>query len=332
VAEPVPSPLEAPEREPLVSVVVPVRDGGSALTELVRALEAQTLGRDRFEVIVADDGSTDGATHGLATADGWLRVVGGPPRNSYAARNRGVRAARAGAIAFCDADCRPDPEWLERGVAALEEADLVAGMVRFQTSGRLSVWALLDMDTHLDQRLMVRKNGATTANLLVRRETFTGAGGFDETLPSGGDADLARRCVAGGARLALAPEAVVLHPARASARSYLKKVWRVHTALAERAERARLSGRTPQRPGYELSTGSARARGWFTHIPFVTPVRGRRDSGQPVWLNRERLLESGVSPSRRLELAALAIRYGLVFYVELAARRRGHGAARRSAG
>jgi hypothetical protein len=129
----------------------------------------------------------------------------------------------------------------------------------------------------------------------------------------------------------VAPTALVLHPPRTSARAYVKKVWRVHTAMAERAERLRREGRPAPRPDYQISTGSARARGWITHVPFLTPVRGRRATGQPVWLNRERLLESGISPSRRLELAALAIRYGLVFYVELAARRRGHGAARRSA-
>lgn len=61
--------------ELLASVIVPVRNGGSGLAELVEALAAQTLARDRFEVLVADDGSSDGATEGLGTGDGWLRVL-----------------------------------------------------------------------------------------------------------------------------------------------------------------------------------------------------------------------------------------------------------------
>ena len=84
--------------EPVVSVIVPVRNGRAHLPGLVASLEAQTLPRESFEVIVADDGSTDGSTEGLATADGWIRVTPGQPQNSYAARRTAPQgAARAGA-------------------------------------------------------------------------------------------------------------------------------------------------------------------------------------------------------------------------------------------
>ena len=101
------------------SVIVPVRNGRRHLEELLAALSGQTLPRDRFEVLIGDDGSTDGSTDGLATADGWVRVFSGPPRSSYAARNRAARAARAETLAFCDADCLPEPDWLEKGIAAV---------------------------------------------------------------------------------------------------------------------------------------------------------------------------------------------------------------------
>ena len=65
----------APRPLPSVSVIVPVRDGGAAVDDLVAALEAQTLARERFEVLIADDGSTDGATDGISTEDGRLRVL-----------------------------------------------------------------------------------------------------------------------------------------------------------------------------------------------------------------------------------------------------------------
>jgi glycosyltransferase involved in cell wall biosynthesis len=314
---------------PLASVVVPVRNGRDSLAELVSALMAQTLGRECFEVIVADDGSTDGGTDGLASPDGWLRVLPGAARNSYAARNRAARSARAPVLAFCDVDCRPDPRWLELGLHALESADLVAGMVTFQPPPRLTIWAVLDMDTHLDQREMVRKNAATTANLFVRGDVFERAGGFDESIPSGGDADLAQRCVADGARLVAAADAIVSHPARSTAREYLKKIWRIHRSFGERTARARRRAGSRLTGDSRPTDGRARVRGWLTNVPILGPIARHRAAGREVGLNHRRLTESGVTPPLRLELCALLARYGLVFYVERAAFRRGRRAATR---
>jgi glycosyltransferase involved in cell wall biosynthesis len=111
---------------PLVSVVIPVRDDPAGVLAVTAALEAQTLPRDRFEVIVAVDGGE------APTVPPGVRVEAEPPRNSYAARNR---AARAEVLAFTDADCVPEPDWLEAGLAALEQADVVAGAVRFTLDG-----------------------------------------------------------------------------------------------------------------------------------------------------------------------------------------------------
>ena len=53
-----------------VSVIVPVRNGRDDLMQLIDALGRQTLSRESFEVVIGDDGSTDGSTDGLATPDG----------------------------------------------------------------------------------------------------------------------------------------------------------------------------------------------------------------------------------------------------------------------
>src|SRR5581483_3168143 len=99
---------------------VPVRNGAKWLPGLVESLAAQTLPRERFELVIGDDGSTDGSTEALPTDEGWIRVAVGEPRSSYSARNRAVRESRGRILAFCDADCRPEPEWLERGLASLD--------------------------------------------------------------------------------------------------------------------------------------------------------------------------------------------------------------------
>jgi GT2 family glycosyltransferase len=295
-----------PSRDPAslaVSVIVAVRNGGAELALLLDRLHAQTLPRTDFEVIVADDGSTDGATDGLG-GDGWLVVSAGPPRNPYHARNRAAALARGHVLAFTDADCLPEPDWLERGLAALEHADVVGGVVRFVPPRRRTAWALLDIDTFLDQELTVRAGAAVTANVFVARERFERLGGFDDTLANGGDQEFVRRCVADGARLEFAPEVVVWHPARASAREFLGKVWRVHRRHAARESRV---GRRPARL-------SARAQ-----IPFLQQARSRRRRGRALGLDRRRLGESGMRPTVWDNVRAVPIMYLLVPYLATAA-------------
>jgi glycosyltransferase involved in cell wall biosynthesis len=280
--------------------------------DLISALEAQTLARDQFEVIIADDGSRDGATAGVATGDGWIRVAVGPPRNSYAARNRGAQLATAPVLAFCDVDCRPDPEWLQAGLQALQGADLAGGRIRFDPVARATVWALLDIDGYLDQERLMRVGQLSTANVFVRRATFDSLEGFDASLPSGGDVDFAERCRAAGCRMLFAAGAVVSHPPRDTAGAYLKKEWRIYHAGGVRAARS------------QVAPPPAQAKGWLAHVSIVTRVRARRQAGLPFRLNRTRLVDAGVDPSLVRELAALGIRYGFVYYLQHLARRRGY--------
>jgi glycosyltransferase involved in cell wall biosynthesis len=133
---------------PLVSVVVPVVDQAVGLAATLEALAGQSLPESSFEVIVVDNGSVDDS---LQVAAAWsarhpgARVVSETElRGSYAARNRGIESSSAELLAFTDADCRPDPHWLEAGLAALEEsaAEVVAGRIEVlpvQPTERLGV-------------------------------------------------------------------------------------------------------------------------------------------------------------------------------------------------
>jgi glycosyltransferase involved in cell wall biosynthesis len=298
---------------PLVSVLVPVRNGGRDLPGLLECLERQTLGRERFEILIGDDGSTDGATDGLETADGHLKVMAGPPINSYAARNRIAHAARGEVLAFTDADCRPAPDWLERGLQALEEADVVAGLIRHHVAERLTIWSLVDMDAFLDQERAVRAGVAVTANLFLRRELYERVPDFDESADAFGDHDFVGACVAAGARLAFSPDAVVGHPTRDDGRVFLRKFWNMHEGYGARERRL---GRRPEglKPVALLPiVGVARARRWF---------------GRSLGLDRRRLSGNGIRPTLPQRLAALPILYVLLPYMAAAAQWRGYRAAR----
>jgi glycosyltransferase involved in cell wall biosynthesis len=224
--------------KPSVTVLVPVYNGARHLPELFKALRAQTLDRAAWELIVVDDRSTDG-TADLVAAEPWARVVGAPTRGgSYRARNIGLASARGDLVAFTDADCIPDPEWLERGLAAFTdgaELDLLAGAVEIPLSARPSAAALVDAARCMDQERYATTLGfGITANLWARRAVLEAVGGFNNSILSGGDAEFCHRATANGARLAYRADVVVGHPPRDRSTEVLRKSWRLGYGAAQR--------------------------------------------------------------------------------------------------
>ncbi|CAN5813162.1 hypothetical protein BH24ACT3_BH24ACT3_05710 [soil metagenome] len=159
---------------PRVSVVVPVRDRRALLRNCLAALAAQTF--TDAEVIVVDDGSTDGSAEearAVAVAGQPVRLLHGSGDGAVAARTLGVAAARGEILAFTDSDCVPDPGWLAAGVGAIDEgADVVQGRtqpVRPAGLHERTVWVTFDDGLY------------ATCNVLYRRPAFEQAGGFDRT-------------------------------------------------------------------------------------------------------------------------------------------------------
>lgn len=120
------APREHTGREPLVSVVMPAYNAGEYLRPAVESILAQT--HRTLELIIVDDGSTDGAVERLADiADPRVRVIRQENAGKSPAMNTGIDAARGEFIAVQDADDLSAPDRLERQVAALEaDPDLAA--------------------------------------------------------------------------------------------------------------------------------------------------------------------------------------------------------------
>ena len=211
-------------------------------------------------------------------------------------------------LAFCDADCRPEPEWLERGLATLENADLVAGRIKFLLPERRTVWTLLDMDGTKDHERQVKNGTAETANLFLRRELYDRVGGFEEEIPEYGDFDFVQRCVAEGASLVFAPDVVAWHPTRDRAKPFFRALWIYNRWYAARESRA---GRLPL---------GLRLQAW---VPVVQPYLVRRGFGKSIGPDRKWLGENGVSPSIAETLTALPVMYIVVPYARCIAQLRG---------
>src|SRR5919202_557639 len=106
---------------PKISVIVPVYNGEADLPDLLGCLQAQTYPADLVEYLLVDNGSRDRTVTLLQTAVQEAASLGITLRylqeneiqSSYAARNTGIRAAMGDILAFTDADCRPQPDWLD---------------------------------------------------------------------------------------------------------------------------------------------------------------------------------------------------------------------------
>jgi len=202
--------------------VIPVRDGALTLPALLDALDAQTFVRDRFEVVVVDNGSRDGS--GALARERGVRVVEEPRPNRARARNRGVDAATGPAIAFTDADCVPAPGWLSALSASLAGAPLAGGAVELVTAERPSRWEQLERLWRFRQEAAVAQGWAATANLGVRRDAFLAVAGFDPDFRHiGEDVDFCLRARAAGYTLAWCPAAVVRHHAEVTALAVIRR-------------------------------------------------------------------------------------------------------------
>jgi glycosyltransferase involved in cell wall biosynthesis len=199
---------------PQVSVVVPTYRRAALLARCLGALGAQTLPRERYEVIVVHDGP--GAAAERLVSD-WAERAGvtaqffalDERRGPAAARNRGSCEARGEIVAFTDDDTVPSPDWLARVVEGFEPGVEAAW-------GRL-VMPLGDApsDYELDAAALA-KAPFVTANCFVRRSVLERLGGFDERFERAWreDSDLYFRLLASGARIVHLPNAVVEHPIR----------------------------------------------------------------------------------------------------------------------
>ncbi|MEA5450988.1 glycosyltransferase family 2 protein [Leptolyngbya sp. CCNP1308] len=208
---------------PFVSVIIPVFNDGDRLQLCLAALAEQTYARSRFEIIVVDNGSDDLDLIKAMVADYDNAALAVEPiPGSYAARNRGLEVAKGEAIAFTDADCIPDSDWLERGVARLcqePNCGQVVGRINlfFADPQRPTAVELYESLTAFPQeRLLREQHGGATANVLTWRRVIDRVGPFDLRLKSNGDLEWGRRVFEAGFQQVYADEVQVGHPARRS--------------------------------------------------------------------------------------------------------------------
>ena len=203
---------------PRLSVLVPVYEQWDLVPALLACLAAQTLPQDRFEVILADNGSPHFTPP--ATLPANVRIVSCAQPGSYATRNVAAAAAGGEWFVFTDADCLPEAGWLEALTVAMEPAaprTILVGAVDVRPlSDPPNAYEIYDMVKGIPQQRYASRGYGATANLAATADLFRELGGFDAARLSGGDAQFCRRAGAAGARVQFVAGAGVVHPARST--------------------------------------------------------------------------------------------------------------------
>ena len=288
-------------------MVVPTYQKASSVGRTIDSVLAQTL--DDFDLLVIDDGSTDATREVLGTyRDSRLRSVFRPHMGRCAARNHGAALARGRMLIFLDSDDTAEPRWLERFAEAFADpavAIVSCGMrvVLYdrRTGERASFRRLpTDLGPLFDHQAGLFLCGT----FAVRREIFTAAGGYDETIAYAENTDLSLRliheCRNRGLRLAcLGEELLVFEKTRPklTLEACRERLVSAETILTRHGEALRRSAPTKY-SAYRRIAGTHAAR-------LGEIARARRHfaaavSGHPTgWRNYPRLVLTAFPPLAR---------------------------------
>jgi lipopolysaccharide/colanic/teichoic acid biosynthesis glycosyltransferase/GT2 family glycosyltransferase len=216
--------LALTEPKPLYSVIVPAYQAADSLGLCLDALNAQTVARDLYEVIVVDDGSTDGT--GEIAQQAGARVIAQRNAGPAAARNAGAAAGRGDLLLFTDADCVPVPGWIAALAVPFADERVAGAKGTYLTSQRALVprFTQLEYEDRYDRMAGVESiDFVDTYSAAYRRDIFLANAGFDPAFRFDEDQEFSFRLTEKGYRLVFAPAAQVYHRHNATLAAYIRR-------------------------------------------------------------------------------------------------------------
>jgi cellulose synthase/poly-beta-1,6-N-acetylglucosamine synthase-like glycosyltransferase len=229
--------MTGPASRPEISVVIPAHNASHTIDACLQSLCDQDLPRERFEIIVVENGSTDDTWERIGRYD--VHAIRSDQKGQYRAIDRGIEDARGDRLALIDADCKARPDWLRRLAEALDSDPSLGGVggPLIVASEESLVERYTDYRRILDQCKMLEDHPCSppfvvTANAMFRMDLVRKIGGFDPNLVPG-DADFSWRLQWEGWRVGYAPDAAVEHFHRTTASALWEQVVRYGEGNAE---------------------------------------------------------------------------------------------------
>jgi cellulose synthase/poly-beta-1,6-N-acetylglucosamine synthase-like glycosyltransferase len=209
---------------PFVSVIVCACNAASTIDECLQSLAE--LNYPHYQVIVVDDGSSDG-THEIVSKY-KVQSIRVPNSGLSKARNLGIEASRGDIVAFLDSDAYADPDWLFYMVAALDEhnASAVGGPNLSPPQDTFTAQCVDQAPGNPTCVLVDNENAEHIpgCNMVFRKDAFHAVGLFDaQHRAAGDDVDLCWRLLVADKKIVYHPSAVVWHHRRPTIAGYLRQ-------------------------------------------------------------------------------------------------------------
>lgn len=214
---------------PGISIVVPVYQGEALIGQCLDSLLRLDYPRDLYEIILVDNASTD-RTAQIAQSRG-IEPLYEARQGAAIACNTGWRRARFDLVAFTDADCVVEADWLRQLAPHLARPGVggCGGCLNPSEPRNLVQQYIIDKNILSQERALEDRPGSppfvVTANVLYSKAALEAVGGFEESLTGAGyDADIAWRIQWAGYTIAYEPRAVVWHYHRATLRGFMRQL------------------------------------------------------------------------------------------------------------
>ena len=165
-----------------LSIIIPTHNSASTIDSCINSITSQSHPRERYEIIVVDDGSND-KTVEMAKNAGADKIVETEPCFQGKARNIGVKNANADLLGFLDSDCKAKSDWVESIVNELNKVRAVTGPIHNENSHSSVAWAeyFLEFGQFHKFRRKSQVRWLPGCNQGYTREAFQKTGGFSET-------------------------------------------------------------------------------------------------------------------------------------------------------
>lgn len=222
------------DQSPLISVIIPTYNRRQFLPDLMDCLKKQDFPSDQFEIIIVDDGSTDGTWELLRSweAQHLCVCVRQDHQGPGAARNLGATISRGRILAFSDSDCLPESGWLRAFAGEYAEfghppASTVGGIIENLAQGS---WLRMFQARRGTDHIANHHPSPLyldTANASILKSAFLAVGGFHPAFTWSEDVDLGFRLRGAGIVLTTTPKAIVWHIGPRSLKEYLKRSYKI---------------------------------------------------------------------------------------------------------
>jgi glycosyltransferase involved in cell wall biosynthesis len=198
--------------KPRVSIIIPTYNEKNRITGCIESLLKQTYPQDKIEIIVVDDGSSDGTSPFIRKNFSKVKLITKKNSGAYDSRNKGADISQGDIIAFTDADCVATKDWIKNIEKVMREKGIkvVGGKITHDNNSYIyKATAISDFGEYLDNR---EKNVTSVpgGNLAIKREVFNSFR-FDPKLRSSGDRLFSWRLIEAGYKLLYHPSIEIIH-------------------------------------------------------------------------------------------------------------------------